>query len=185
MRQRIPPTEIDTIYRKMTVQGEVHDERAWYMGGVAGHAGLFSTAGDLAVWAQMLLNRGYYAGQRILKPETVELFTSMRSNPGNRAYGFDRKSEGFSTAGSLTGERTYGHLGFTGTSVWIDPDSNLAIILLTNRTWPLRGESRPMSLVRAEVADAVVRSLQPEHPAAGWLSPEEADDLTLRGGNPE
>ncbi len=185
MRQRIPPTEIDTIYRKMTVQGEVHDERAWYMGGVAGHAGLFSTAGDLAVWAQMLLNRGYYAGQRILKPETVELFTSMRSDPGNRAYGFDRKSEGFSTAGSLTGERTYGHLGFTGTSVWIDPDSNLAIILLTNRTWPLRGESRPMSLVRAEVADAVVRSLQPEHPAAGWLSPEEADDLTLRGGNPE
>lgn len=156
---RIPPTEVDTTWRMKTIQGQVHDERAFYLNGVAGHAGLFSTAGDLAVYCQMLLNKGSYAGRQYLSPETVDLFTGDRSPQRNRGYGFDRKSEGFSTAGSLTGDQTFGHTGFTGTSFWIDPDRDLAIIILTNRTYPHRSYGKNISKIRAKVADAVVSSI--------------------------
>lgn len=159
---RILPTEHDTIYRKMWIHGVVHDERAFYMDGVAGHAGLFSNGRDAAVFASLMLNKGMYAGVRYLKPETVDLFTSKTTAPGNRALGFDMKSpSGFSSAGTLAGPRTYGHTGFTGTSVWIDPDKNLAIIVLTNRTYPYRGTAAGVGRVRAAVADQVFRSLNP------------------------
>jgi beta-glucosidase-like glycosyl hydrolase/CubicO group peptidase (beta-lactamase class C family) len=158
---RIPPTEIDEMYRNKTVQAEVHDERAWFLGGVAGHAGLFSNVQDLSIFAQMLLNEGSYAGKQYIRPETIRAFTAKQSQLHNRGYGFDRKSDtGFSTAGSLTGNRTFGHLGFTGTSLWMDPEKNIAIILLTNRTYPKRTYGKNISKIRAEIADAVISSIE-------------------------
>jgi beta-N-acetylhexosaminidase len=160
MQDRIPPTEVDTIFRKDTVQAVVHDERAFYMDGVSGHAGLFSTANDLAVFAQMLLNGGTYGGKRYLKESTIEEFTSRQSPKSNRGFGFDRKSEGFSTAGRLTSEDTFGHLGFTGTSLWIDRTNNMAIILLTNRTYPHRSYGKDINQIRAKIADIAIRSIE-------------------------
>ncbi|MEX1010580.1 MAG: glycoside hydrolase family 3 N-terminal domain-containing protein [Balneolaceae bacterium] len=160
MTRRIPPTEIDTVYGRGRVSAEVHDERAWFMEGVAGHAGLFASARDVAAWAQMLLNGGLYQGTRYLLPETIDLFTGRRSPLNQRGYGFDRKSEGFSTAGRFTGMDTFGHLGFTGTSVWIDPDEEIAIILLTNRTWPDRNRSDGIRELRAAISDQVMQSIE-------------------------
>jgi beta-glucosidase-like glycosyl hydrolase/CubicO group peptidase (beta-lactamase class C family) len=157
---RIPPTEIDTTYRDGLVQAEVHDERAWFMDGVAGHAGLFSSADDLAKFAFMLLNNGDFAGKDYLKPETISQFTERRSPINQRAYGFDRKSEGFSTAGHLTGPNSFGHTGFTGTSFWIDPDEEIAIIILTNRVHPSRTYGSSISRVRAKIADTVMQSIE-------------------------
>jgi beta-glucosidase-like glycosyl hydrolase/CubicO group peptidase (beta-lactamase class C family) len=157
--ERIPPTEIDTTYRMKTMQAEVHDERAYYLNGVAGHAGLFSSVEDLAIYCQMLLNKGSYADRRYLSPEIVERFTQRQSEQVNRGYGFDRKDDEFSTAGSLTSDKTFGHTGFTGTSYWIDPERNLAIIILTNRTYPHRSYGKNISKVRAAIADAVVSSI--------------------------
>ncbi len=160
LKHIIVPTEIDTIYRHELLKGIVNDERSYYMGGVAGHAGLFSTGPDLAAYAQMLLNGGTYNGVHLYKPSTIHLFTTKESDISDRGYGFDLKTpEGFSTAGQLTSDKTFGHLGFTGTSMWIDPTRNLAIILLTNREFPHRGTSHDINLVRSHVADAVVSSL--------------------------
>lgn len=159
--ERIPPTEIDTVYRKVTVKGEVHDERAWYMDGLAGHAGLFSTAEDIAVWSSMLLQGGQYGGYTLAKKSTVDQFTARQSTLAKRGYGFDMKSDsGFSSAGTQASARTFGHTGFTGTSVWMDPERGLAVIVLTNRTWPYRGTSGPIGRVRAAVADAAVQSIK-------------------------
>ncbi|MCC5912914.1 MAG: serine hydrolase [Balneolaceae bacterium] len=157
---RIPPTEIDVSFDRGTVQGDVHDERAFFMDGVAGHAGLFSTAREIASWSYMLLNGGKYGGHQYLSRETIDLFSGPRSPVNHRGYGFDRKSGSASTAGQLTGERTFGHLGFTGTSVWMDPDENIAIILLTNRTFPSREYGSDISRIRARIADAVMNSIE-------------------------
>jgi CubicO group peptidase (beta-lactamase class C family) len=156
---RIPPTEIDTVYNRGTVLEVAHDERAYFMDGVAGHAGLFSSAQNVAKYAFMLLNEGDYAGENVIEAEVVEQFTSNQSPINYRGLGFDRKSEGFSSAGELTGPQTFGHLGFTGTSLWMDPDEDIAIILLTNRTYPSRSYGSQISRVRAEVADTVMKSI--------------------------
>lgn len=157
---RIPPTEKDTIYRHKTVRAQAHDERAYYMDGVAGHAGLFSSGSDIAIFTQMLLNKGSYGGKQYLKPKTIEQFTKRQSELVNRGYGFDRKDEeGESTAGTLTSKEAFGHTGFTGTSFWVDPRRDLAIIILTNRTYPYRSYGRNISKIRAEVADAVISSI--------------------------
>lgn len=156
---KIPPTEIDTVYRQMKIHAEAHDERAWYMNGVAGHAGLFSSASDLAIYAQMLMSEGWYAGKQYLKPETIQTFTKRQSSQSDRGYGFDHKSEGFSSAGTLTSLSTFGHTGFTGTSLWIDPEKDVAIIMLTNRTFPYRSYGSKISRIRAAVADAVISSI--------------------------
>lgn len=152
---RIPPTEIDTVYMRGLVQANVHDERAYFLDGVAGHAGLFATADDLAKYSTMLLNGGVYAGKRYLSAEIIEQFTTQQSDLSGRGLGFDRKSpEGFTTAGQLSSNDTFGHLGFTGTSMWIDREKNMAVILLTNRTFPNRSYGRRISRIRAAVADA-------------------------------
>jgi beta-N-acetylhexosaminidase len=156
---RITPTEIDITYSRGTVQGNVHDERAYFMDGVAGHAGLFAPARDIAIYAYMLLNGGIYAGREYLSPDVIAQFTGHRSPLNQRGYGFDRKSDGFSTAGQLTSDKTFGHTGFTGTSLWIDPENDIAIILLTNRTYPSRIYGREIGRVRAEIADAVMNSI--------------------------
>lgn len=119
------------------IQGEVHDPRAYHLGGVAGHAGLFSTAGDLARYAQMLLGRGQYAGRRVLKPETVEQMTSpCPVSAGLRGLGWDMRT-GYSTnRGQAMSPRAFGHGGFTGTALWIDPELDLFVIFLSNRLHP-------------------------------------------------
>ena len=158
--ERIPPTEIDTVYDRGLVHKKVHDERAYYMDGISGHAGLFSSVQDMSRYFFMLLNDGVYAGRSYLKPETIDLFTTKQSPLNQRGLGFDRKSEGFSTAGTMTSEQSYGHTGFTGTSFWVDPNENIAIIVLTNRTFPNRSYGQRISRIRAAVADAVMKSIQ-------------------------
>jgi len=156
---RIPPTEIDTVYNRGTVLEVAHDERAYFMDGVAGHAGLFSSVKDMSKYAFMLLNDGNYGGENVIKKEVVAKFTSLQSSINVRGLGFDRKSEGFSSAGQLTSPNTFGHLGFTGTSLWIDPDEDIAIILLTNRTYPSRSYGSNISRIRAEIADNVMKGI--------------------------
>jgi CubicO group peptidase (beta-lactamase class C family) len=139
---------------------------------VAPHAGLFATAADLAHLAQMLLDGGTFGGGRMVSRATVELFTARAGVPASsRALGWDTPTDesgrrsstpgtsGYSSAGSLLSSRSFGHTGFTGTSMWMDPERALYVILLTNRVHPTRGDER-IRAVRAEVADAVVRALE-------------------------
>ena len=157
MRDRIAPTEVSSP-RGYAIRGEVHDENAWALGGVAGHAGLFSTAADLSLFAQMMLNRGTLNGVRIVSDSAVARFTTRTT--GTRALGWDT-SDGEGSAGVHMGERAFGHTGFTGTSLWIDPDRDLFVILLTNRVHAARAR-RPAKViadVRADLADAAVLSV--------------------------
>ncbi|WP_242107980.1 serine hydrolase [Luteimonas aquatica] len=161
---RIAPTERDP-WRGRVVRGDVHDENAYAMGGVAPHAGLFSTAGDLARFAQMLLYGGVLddaggARQRIVSHDTVALFTRRDGAVADstRALGWDTRSPEGSSAGSLFSADAFGHTGFTGTSLWIDPERELFVVLLTNRVHPTRENNR-IREVRPAVADAVVRAL--------------------------
>ena len=153
LRTRVAPTEI-TPPRGYPLRGEVHDENAYALGGVAGHAGLFSSAKDLAVFAQMMLNRGEWNGVRIVSDSAVEIFTH-RADHGSRALGWDT-CDGNGGCGSYFGSRAYGHTGFTGTSLWIDPDREMFVILLTNRVHAARAHrpSQVISDVRADLADA-------------------------------
>jgi CubicO group peptidase (beta-lactamase class C family) len=114
------------------LQGVVHDGNAWAIGGVSGHAGLFSSTRDLAAFVQMLMNGGKYNGMRILKPETVARWTTVQSALSSRALGWDTPSEN-SSAGEYFSARSFGHTGFTGTSIWADPEKGLFVVLLTNR----------------------------------------------------
>ena len=153
---RTAPTEIAPP-RGYPIRGEVHDENAYALGGVAGHAGLFSTASDLSVFAQMMLDGGTFNGVRIVSDSTVALFT--RRTAGKRALGWDT-CEGNSTGGCgyHMSPRAYGHTGFTGTSLWIDPDREMFVILLTNRVHAAKAR-RPASViadVRNDLADAAV-----------------------------
>jgi CubicO group peptidase (beta-lactamase class C family) len=152
LRERIAPTEV-TPPRGYPLRGEVHDENAFALGGVAGHAGLFSTATDLSVYAQMMLNRGTYNGVRIFADSTVALFTAR--SQGTRALGWDSCTSGGS-CGQHFSSRSYGHTGFTGTSLWIDPERDMFVILLTNRVHAAKA-LRPVRViadVRADLADA-------------------------------
>jgi CubicO group peptidase (beta-lactamase class C family) len=136
----IVPTEIDSTFRQRLVQGEVHDENAYVLGGAAGHAGLFSTAADLARFCRMLAGKGLLDGHRFLESETIQLFTDRDLfRVGHRGFGWDFKSlEGYSSAGERFGPRSFGHTGFTGTSIWVDPDARVFAVLLTNRVYPTR-----------------------------------------------
>ncbi|RLE65468.1 MAG: hypothetical protein DRJ47_05110 [Thermoprotei archaeon] len=148
-------------YRGRIIWGEVHDENAYSMGGVAGHAGLFSTAFDLAKFAQMMLNKGVYDGVRILGSRTVEVMTSehARTDSGRRALGWGMRVKGaYSSGGDLLSEKAYGHTGFTGTSLWIDPELDLFIIFLTNRVHYGR-ENRAIIKDRPKLHNIIVSSL--------------------------
>lgn len=150
----IVPTEFDRLFRRRLMQGEVHDETAWILGGTSGHAGLFSTAEDLAQFAYMLVNEGRVGGRQFIGPGTIRLFTRpLNSDMGTRALGWDTKSpDGFTSAGERFGPNSFGHTGFTGTSMWIDPDEDIFAILLTNRVYPTR-ENRKVVQIRPEFAD--------------------------------
>jgi CubicO group peptidase (beta-lactamase class C family) len=155
---RIAPTENDATFRKRQLQGEVHDENAFAMNGVAGHAGMFSTAPDLATFCQMLLNGGMYAHQRLLTGETVSLFTAPQPLASKTfTLGWMVPTPN-SSSGRYFSAQSYGHLGYTGTSIWIDPDRQLFVILLTNRVYPTRANDR-IAAVRPAVHDAVIEAL--------------------------
>lgn len=151
----ISPTIDDQTFRHRVVQGEVNDENAWVMEGVAGHTGVFSTARDVSIFAQCML-RG---GEPLTRPDTVELFTRREDFPPgtSRALGWDTPSQP-SQSGKHFSARSYGHLGYTGTSLWIDPERQLSVTLLTNRTWPDRG-SQAIKQIRPAFHDAVVEAL--------------------------
>jgi len=155
---QIAPTEFDAIFRKRLVQGEVHDENAYAIGGVSGHAGVFSTAPDLAEFCQMLLNGGVYAHQRILKRATIAQFTTPQElAKGTRTLGWVVPTEG-SSSGHYFSPHSFGHTGFTGTTIWIDPDRQLFVVLLTNRVNPTR-ENHKIAEVRPALHDAVMQAL--------------------------
>jgi len=158
LRERAAATEYCRLRRRV-LKGEVHDENAWFMGGVAGHAGLFSTARDLAAYAQMWLNRGSLGGARVLSPATVELATRNHTQGLNecRGLGWALNCRPCS-CGDLMSPRAYGHTGFTGTSLWIDPVYELFVILLTNRVHPTR-ENQCLLRARRLVHNAVMASL--------------------------
>jgi CubicO group peptidase (beta-lactamase class C family) len=164
LKPRIAPTEIDTT-RGGLVWGRVHDENADAMGGVAGHAGLFYTVGDVAIFAQMLLNGGEYNGVRIVSPPTIARWTAPQVRGSSRALGWDTPSA-MSSAGRYFSPRSFGHTGFTGTSMWIDPTRDLFVILLTNRVNPTRENTKVFALRRA-IADAVQRSIT-NAPLVDW-----------------
>jgi len=154
----IAPTEIDNNLRHRLVQGEVHDENAFAIGGVSGHAGLFSTAPDLASFCQMLLNGGVYAHHRILRRATITQFTTPQQlSSGTRTLGWAVPTEGGSS-GHYFSSHSFGHTGFTGTSIWIDPDRQLFVVLLTNRVHPTR-ENQKIAQVRPAFHDAVMQAL--------------------------
>jgi len=151
----IPPTEDDRTFRHRLIQGEVNDENAFVMGGVAAHAGCFATAFDVSVFAQCLLE----GGTPLVKRETLEIFTRRQDTPTgtSRALGWDTPSQP-SQSGKYFSSRSYGHLGYTGTSLWIDPDRQLSVTLLTNRTWPDRG-SQSIKQIRPAFHNAVIEAL--------------------------
>lgn len=155
VRYRVAPTELHPP-RGYPLKGEVHDENAYALGGIAGHAGLFSTAADLSIFAQMMLNGGTYDGVHILSDETVALFTH-RAGAGHRALGWDTADGDYGSGRYLT-ERAYGHTGYTGTSIWIDPDREMFVVLLTNRVHDSKAShpGKLISDVRADLSDAAV-----------------------------
>src|SRR5262249_32185445 len=154
----IAPTEVDSQLRHRLVQGEVHDENAYAIGGVSGHAGVFSTAPDLAAFCQMLLNGGVYAHQRILQRSTIAEFTvPQQLSNGTRTLGWAAPTEGGSS-GHFFSQHSFGHTGFTGTSIWIDPDRQVFVVLLANRVYPTRQNQKHIK-VRVALQDAVMQSL--------------------------
>ena len=159
MRRAIPPTEEDTTFRRRVIQGEVQDENAFVLGGVAGHAGVFSNVRDLLTFAQCILDQGRTAsGAQLFGPETLAVFAARHSTPEGkeRALGWDVPTPP-SSSGRYFGPRSIGHLGYAGTSIWIDPDQEVAVVLLTNRTWPDRS-SDAIRQVRPAFHDAVVEA---------------------------
>ena len=146
------------------IQGEVHDPRAHLLGGVAGHAGLFSTGDDLVKYAQMLLNGGEYKGKRVLKAETVKLMTAPQKVPlakgsGLRTFGWDMATAYSSNRGEgFPKGESFGHTGFTGTSIWIDPKSKTAVIFLSSRLHP-DGKGN-VTRLRGEIATLAAAALE-------------------------
>jgi serine-type D-Ala-D-Ala carboxypeptidase len=152
----IPPTADDRSFRHRIIQGEVQDENASVLGSVAGHAGLFASAQDVATFAHIMLHQG----QPLIRPETLALFTRRETSPAgtSRTLGWDTPSSP-SQSGRYFSASSFGHLGYTGTSLWIDPERQLSITLLTNRTWP-DCRNQAIRQVRPRVHDAVIEALE-------------------------
>ncbi len=160
LRPRIAPTEVDP-WRGRRLVGEVHDENAAALGGISAHAGLFSTATDLSTLARAYLNGGVVDGHRLARAETIERFTTVAdSGFSSRALGWDTQSPN-SSGGHYLERPAFGHTGYTGTSLWIAPQHDLYVLLLTNRVNPTREHSR-VGPVRVTVADLAMRLLHPD-----------------------
>lgn len=163
---KVVPTEIDAYFRHQALRGDVHDEGAALMGGVAGHAGLFSNAYDLAQLYQLLLNGGSLNGTQLLKPATIQLFTSYGSTSSRRGLGFDKPEKDNATRKDPYPSRnappeTFGHTGFTGIGVWADPVNNLQYIFMSNRVNPSRSNNLISQLnIRSQIQDAIYESIR-------------------------
>ncbi|HVW78812.1 MAG TPA: serine hydrolase domain-containing protein [Alloacidobacterium sp.] len=160
LRTQIPPTVNDIEFRKRIIQGEVHDENASVLGGCSGHAGLFSNVPDVLTFADCILAGGLTrTGYQLFQPSTVRLFATRQTEPDgtSRALGWDTPTEP-SSSGKFFGPSSIGHLGYTGTSLWIDPGRKLAVVLLTNRTWPDRA-SKLIQQARPAFHDAISAEL--------------------------
>jgi CubicO group peptidase (beta-lactamase class C family) len=139
LKKQCAPTENDQYFRFQLVQGYVHDPGTAMLGGIAGHAGIFSNTRDLAIILQMLINGGEYRGRRYLKKETLQTFTGFRSGISRRGYGFDKPEKARGDGGpasDLCSKTTFGHQGFTGTCAWADPETGITFIFLSNRVYP-------------------------------------------------
>nr|WP_316850291.1 serine hydrolase [Pedobacter agri] len=160
-RDQIIPTEQDTYFRKTLLVGYVHDQGAALAGGISGHAGLFSSANDLAIIYQMLLNRGTYGGTQYFKPETVDMFTSKQSNVSRRGLGFDRWDPDSTKhyPSNLASPQTYGHTGYTGTCVWVDPSRGLVYVFLSNRVNPGVSEKLGNLKIRGRIQDVINKAI--------------------------
>ncbi len=161
-KDQIVPTEDEGNFRKSLLHGYVHDPGASLMGGVSGHAGLFSSANDLGILYQMMLNKGTYGGDRYFKPETVTLFTSKQSALSRRALGFDMYDTDTTKAypSKLATPGTYGHTGFTGICVWVDPKYNLIYIFLSNRVHPKTTDKLYQLNIRSRIQDVLYRAVE-------------------------
>lgn len=153
------PTEADNYWRMKTLQGEVHDETSAMLNGVAGHAGLFSTANDISELISVLMHKGKFEHKEFIKQSTVELFTKRSSEESTRAIGWDTKSDSGSSAGNYFSKNSFGHTGFTGTSIWADPQRNLFVVFLTNRVYPTRDNMKIIK-VRPMLHNAIIKSLE-------------------------
>lgn len=162
---RIAPTALEPIFRQQQIRGDVHDPGAAMFGGVAGHAGLFSDAYDLAILEQMLLDGGKINGHTYLKKETIDYFTAYHSNISRRGIGFDKPEKDNATRREpypclSASPETFGHTGFTGTCVWVDPKYDLIFIFLSNRVNPVEGNPRLSSLsIRGRIQEAVYQAM--------------------------
>ena len=160
-KDRIVPTEDDKVFRKTLLTGYVHDQGAALKGGVAGHAGLFGNANDLAIFYQLMLNKGTYGGEQYFKPQTVDMFTTKQSNISRRGLGFDRWDPDLTKKypSSLASPQTYGHTGYTGIGVWVDPSRGLIYIFLSNRVNPTVSEQLGRLNIRPRIQDAIIKAV--------------------------
>ena len=165
-KNRIPPTEQDNYFRMTKIHGTVHDMGAAMLGGVSGHAGLFSNSRDLAILMQMLLNKGYYGGYNFLKPTTVEQYTRRHWASSRRGLGFDLKElnpDKTENMSEYASRNSFGHLGFTGTAAFADPDNDIIYIFLSNRTYPsMRNNKLGKNNYRPKIQSLIYKSLIPE-----------------------
>jgi CubicO group peptidase (beta-lactamase class C family) len=160
-KSKIVPTEDDQKFRKTLLEGYVHDQGAALKGGVAGHAGLFGTANDLAIYDQMLLNKGSYGGTEYFKPSTVEAFTSKQSNVSRRGLGFDRWDPDLEKEypSKLASPQTFGHTGYTGIASWVDPARNLVYVFLSNRVNPQVSSKLLDMNIRPRIQDVINKAI--------------------------
>lgn len=161
-KSKIVPTEEDNYFRKTLLWGYVHDQGAAMIGGVSGHAGLFSNASDLAILYQMLLNRGTYGGERYFKNSTVDLFTAKQSDVSRRGLGFDRYDveSKYGYPSKLASPQTFGHTGYTGTCVWVDPRDNLVYVFLSNRVNPTVSNKLSDLNIRPRIQDVIYQAIE-------------------------
>ena len=159
-RSSIAPTEQDHYYRNTTIRGNVHDQNAAVVGGVAGHAGIFSNANELAKLLQMHLNGGYYGGYKYFQSETVRKFTKTQFLGNRRGLGWDKPSSKINNTSRYCSASSFGHTGFTGTAVWVDPEQELIYIFLSNRTYPDASNGKLIRMnVRTKIQDVIYESI--------------------------
>ncbi len=160
-KDRIIPTEDDQVFRKTLLEGYVHDQGAALKGGVAGHAGLFGNANDLAIFYQMMLNQGTYGGERYFSPETVQAFTKRHSDNSRRGLGFDRWDPDLSKKypSEKASPQTYGHTGYTGIAVWVDPSRELIYVFLSNRVHPGVSEQLGRLNIRPRIQEVINKAI--------------------------
>ncbi|MGZ3948230.1 MAG: glycoside hydrolase family 3 N-terminal domain-containing protein [Flavisolibacter sp.] len=179
--ERTAPTEEDKFFRHQLMHGYVHDESAAIFGNVSGNAGLFSNAYDLSLLYQMLLNGGELNGQKFLKKSTIDLFNEYHSDISRRGYGFDKPEKDNATRkepypSALASAESFGHTGFTGTCVWVDPKANLVYVFLSNRVFEGRETNMLSKLnIRGKIQDAIYRALDKEKQMATNKQPQQLD----------